>query len=273
MGSFPHELPGYQHISGAAAREVFSRSELGGQAGCRAPGLRIPNMFDAGDRRGRFKGLYLQGEDILPVRSLDTRHVSAAMANMEIVIVQDLFPGGVGAFYALRLPAGLFLLWRRTAPSPTPSAASSAIRKVIQRRRTAMATGRIHPASPPRSFGLGWNLPQPSDPEIMDEIARPDAIVPQRLLREARLNWAPCSGRATTTRRKACRSCTSIALRTARANSVIDRICRDRREGGTALPAAADDGPHPVPVRHGGRAAPPPNRPSGPEDVLEIHPL
>ena len=62
MGSFPHELPGYRHVSDAArARAVRARS---GASSCEPePGLRIPNMFDAA-LDGQFKGLYVQGEDI-----------------------------------------------------------------------------------------------------------------------------------------------------------------------------------------------------------------
>ncbi len=45
MGSFPHELPGYQHVADATARQRFE--ELWGVPIDDEPGLRIPNMFDA----------------------------------------------------------------------------------------------------------------------------------------------------------------------------------------------------------------------------------
>lgn len=53
MGSFPHELPGYQHISGDKARAVFE--EDWGVKLDREPGLRIPSMFDSAIE-GLFKG-------------------------------------------------------------------------------------------------------------------------------------------------------------------------------------------------------------------------
>ena len=87
MGSFPHELPGYQHISGDGPRSVFE-ADWGVKLD-REPGLRIPNMFDAAVD-GTFKGLYVQGEDILQ-SDPDTKHVSAGLAAMELVVVQDLF--------------------------------------------------------------------------------------------------------------------------------------------------------------------------------------
>ena len=45
MGSFPHELPGYRHVSDDATREVFEA--IWGTKIDAEPGLRIPNMLDA----------------------------------------------------------------------------------------------------------------------------------------------------------------------------------------------------------------------------------
>jgi formate dehydrogenase major subunit len=61
MGSFPHELPGYRHVSDPKVRELFGK-EWGVTVGA-DPGLRIPNMFDAAVA-GQFKGLYVQGDDV-----------------------------------------------------------------------------------------------------------------------------------------------------------------------------------------------------------------
>ena len=62
MGSFPHELSGYRHIANDAARAMFEA--LWQKPLDPEPGLRIPNMLDAAVD-GSFKGLYVQGEDIL----------------------------------------------------------------------------------------------------------------------------------------------------------------------------------------------------------------
>ncbi|MEO8631351.1 MAG: molybdopterin-dependent oxidoreductase, partial [Betaproteobacteria bacterium] len=61
MGSFPHELPGYRHVSDATVRAPFEAAwkvQLDPE-----PGLRIPNMFDAA-LDGSFRGMYVQGEDL-----------------------------------------------------------------------------------------------------------------------------------------------------------------------------------------------------------------
>ncbi len=85
------------------------------------PGLRIPNMLDAAVD-GTFKALYVQGEDILQ-SDPNTKHVSAGLAAMECVIVQDLFLNETANYAHVFLPDRPSS--RRTAPSPTPSAASS----------------------------------------------------------------------------------------------------------------------------------------------------
>ena len=61
MGSFPHELPGYRHVSDDAVRARV-RGPVGHEA-LAEPGLRIPNMFDAAID-GTFRGLFVHGEDI-----------------------------------------------------------------------------------------------------------------------------------------------------------------------------------------------------------------
>src|SRR6185503_13474396 len=61
MGSFPHELPGYRHISDATVRGAFG--SVWGVKLEAEPGLRIPNMFEAA-LDGSFRGMYIQGEDL-----------------------------------------------------------------------------------------------------------------------------------------------------------------------------------------------------------------
>ena len=92
MGSFPHELPGYRHVSDDAARSMFEtlwKAPLDHE-----PGLRIPTMLDAA-LDGHFMGIYIQGEDILQ-SDPNTKHVAAAFAAMECVVVHDLFLTEIG---------------------------------------------------------------------------------------------------------------------------------------------------------------------------------
>src|ERR1700747_3187857 len=75
MGSFPHELSGYRHISLDEPREAFEH--LWGVKLSKEPGLRIPNMMDEAVD-GAFKGLYVQGEDIAQ-SDPDTQHITAGL--------------------------------------------------------------------------------------------------------------------------------------------------------------------------------------------------
>ncbi|MEO7027533.1 MAG: formate dehydrogenase subunit alpha [Caulobacteraceae bacterium] len=105
MGSFPHELTGYRHIGGAEVRAQFEAAW--GVALDPEPGLRIPNMLDAAVD-GSFKGLYIQGEDILQ-SDPNTRHVAAGLTAMECVVVQDLFMNETAALAHVFLPGSTFL--------------------------------------------------------------------------------------------------------------------------------------------------------------------
>ena len=105
MGSFPHELPGYRHISDTTVRAEFEAAwgvDLSPE-----PGLRIPNMFEAA-LGGSFKGLYCQGEDIVQ-SDPNTQHVSSALEAMECIVVQDIFLNETAKYAHVLLPGSSFL--------------------------------------------------------------------------------------------------------------------------------------------------------------------
>lgn len=105
MGSFPHELPGYQAVGDDHLRGEFEQA-WGTKLDCE-PGLRIPNMFDAAIA-GHFKGLYCQGEDIAQ-SDPNTQHVQAALKSLECLIVQDIFLNETAKFAHVFLPGSSFL--------------------------------------------------------------------------------------------------------------------------------------------------------------------
>lgn len=105
MGSFPHELSGYRHISNPDTRKIFNDAwgiELQAE-----PGMRIPNMFDSAIV-GEYRGLFVQGEDIAQ-SDPNTSHVHAALRAMDMVIVQDLFLNETSKFAHVFLPGTSFL--------------------------------------------------------------------------------------------------------------------------------------------------------------------
>src|ERR1700710_544578 len=87
MGSFPHELPGYRHVSDASARQAFE--DLGGKTLDREAGLRIPNVLDAATP-GPYRAMFVQGEDIAQ-SDPNVTHVKAALGALDLLVVQDLF--------------------------------------------------------------------------------------------------------------------------------------------------------------------------------------
>src|SRR6202011_4728594 len=105
VGSFPHELTGYRHVSDPKLRADFENEWH--VAIDPEPGLRIPNMFDAA-LDGSFKGIYIEGEDIAQSYP-NTNHVAAALQAMEIVIVHDIFLNQTANYAHVFLPGSSFL--------------------------------------------------------------------------------------------------------------------------------------------------------------------
>ena len=161
MGSFPHELPGYRHVSRPEVRGIYE--SLWGVPIQPEPGLRIPNMFDAA-LGGSFKGLYVQGEDIAQ-SDPNTQHVEAALRSMELVVVHDLFLNETARFAHVFLPGASFLEKDGTF--------TNAERRI----------NRVRPVMPSRvgkdewqvvcdiATAMGYPMSYAAPSQIMDEIA------------------------------------------------------------------------------------------------------
>ena len=162
MGSFPHELPGYRHVSDATARAEFE-SEWGVELEAE-PGLRIPNMFDAATD-GLFRGLYVQGEDIVQ-SDPDTQHVARAMESLECLIVQDLFLNETAKFAHVFLPGSSFL--EKDGTFTNAERRISRVTKVMQ----PMAGLADWETTQALSNALGYPMNYKDPSEIMDEVAR-----------------------------------------------------------------------------------------------------
>ena len=167
MGSFPHELPGYRHISDAATRKLF---EGDWQVTLDAePGLRIPDMLDAA-LDGSFRALYVQGEDILQ-SDPNTHHVAAGLKAMDCVIVHDLFLNETADYAHVFLPGSTFL--EKTGTFTNAERRIQMVRKVIEPANGPSGQGledwQVTQALA-NALGLDWNYANSA--EIMDEVAR-----------------------------------------------------------------------------------------------------
>ncbi|MBP6442795.1 MAG: formate dehydrogenase subunit alpha [Gemmatimonadales bacterium] len=161
MGSFPHELPGYRHISDSTVRGSFEAAwdvPLDPE-----PGFRIPNMLAAAVS-GQFRGLFVQGEDIAQ-SDPDITHVTAALGSLDCLVVQDLFLNETAKFAHVFLPGTAFLEKDGTF--------TNAERRI----------NRVRPAMPPKpglfeweavcrlATAMGYPMHYDSAAQIMDEIA------------------------------------------------------------------------------------------------------
>jgi formate dehydrogenase major subunit len=186
MGSFPHELPGYRHVSDTTVRDIFEKAwnvELDPE-----PGLRIPNMFNAAIE-GTFKGMFIQGEDIAQ-SDPNLKHVTAALENMDMIIVQDLFLNETAAFAHVFLPGTSFL-----EKDGTFTNAERRINRVRQ-VKAPMQGKQEWQVVAELAQAMGYDMRYNNAAEIMDEIA---SITPtfsgvsfKRLDEVGSLQW-PCN--------------------------------------------------------------------------------
>jgi len=162
MGSFPHELPGYRHISDDEVRSLFEKDW--GVPLDPEPGMRINNMLDAAVD-GVFKALYVQGEDILQ-SDPNTQHVAAGLEAMELVIMHDLFLNETANYAHVFLPGSTFL--EKNGTFINAERRIQPVRKVMEPvpgyedwEVTQLLANRM---------GADWSYTHPA--EIIDEIAR-----------------------------------------------------------------------------------------------------
>jgi formate dehydrogenase major subunit len=190
MGSFPHELAGYRHLS-----DEVTRNQFGAEWGVTIdpePGLRIPNMLEAA-LDGSFKALYVQGED--PAQSdPNTQHVTAGLAAMECVVVQDLFLNETAKYAHVFFPGSSFL--EKDGTFTNAERRISLVRKVME-PLGGLADWEVTVRFAKALGYEGMNYTHPS--QIMDEIAR---LTPTftgvsfgKLASEGSIQW-PCNENA-----------------------------------------------------------------------------
>ena len=186
MGSFPHELPGYQHVSDPIARGRFEA--VWGVKLDDEPGLRIPNMFDAAIA-GQFRALYVQGEDIAQ-SDPNTQHVEAALKALDCLIVQDIFLNETAKFAHVLLPGSSFL--EKNGTFTNAERRINRVRKVMP----AVAGKEDWEVTVDLANALGYTMNYNHPSEIMDEIA---SLAPsfagvsyEKLDKHGSLQW-PCN--------------------------------------------------------------------------------
>jgi formate dehydrogenase major subunit len=186
MGSFPHELPGYRHISDTTTRTQFESAW--GVTISPEPGLRIPNMFEAA-LDGSFKGLYCQGEDLVQ-SDPNTQHVTAALSAMECIVVQDIFLNETAKYAHIFLPGSSFL--EKDGTFTNAERRISRVRQVMP-PLSGLADWQV---TVKLSNALGYSMRYVSPEEIMKEIAELTptfrGVSYEKIERLGSLQW-PCN--------------------------------------------------------------------------------
>jgi formate dehydrogenase major subunit len=161
MGSFPHEFPGYRHVSDSATRELFETAW--GRELLAEPGLRIPNMLAAAVD-GTFRGIFVQGEDIAQ-SDPNTTHVQAALEAMDCVVVQDLFLNETAAYAHVFLPGTSFL--EKDGTFTNAERRLNRVRPVMKETTGLSEWEAVCRLATAMGYDMGYSGPD----KIMDEIA------------------------------------------------------------------------------------------------------
>jgi formate dehydrogenase major subunit len=163
MGAMPNLLPGYQALDDPAV--IKRAKKLWGIAPPLEAGLTIPEMIDA-SAIGSIRGLWIQGEDIAQSDPNQT-HVIAALKNLDLLVVQELFMSETAKLAHLVLPAAGALEQDGTFTNGE---------RRIQRVRAALSPiGQAKPdwrvaIKVANAMGAQWDYKSASS--VMDEVAQ-----------------------------------------------------------------------------------------------------
>ncbi|MBI4945571.1 MAG: formate dehydrogenase subunit alpha [Bacteroidetes bacterium] len=105
MGAQPHQGAGYADVTDSESNQRYNAFY-----GAILPlhiGLKIPEMFDAAIE-GKLKALWIIGEDVVQTDP-NTHKVMKALANLNLLIVQELFMTETAKMATVILPAASFL--------------------------------------------------------------------------------------------------------------------------------------------------------------------
>jgi len=123
-------------------------------------------MFD-GAIAGTYRGMFVQGEDIAQ-SDPNTTHVKAALASLDLLIVQDLFLNETAAFAHVFLPGTSFL--EKDGTFTNAERRINRVRPVM----APMSGKREWQVACELATAMGFPMGYDSDAQIMDEIAATD---------------------------------------------------------------------------------------------------
>ncbi|HFB98377.1 MAG TPA: formate dehydrogenase subunit alpha, partial [Bryobacterales bacterium] len=185
-GLIPMVFPDYRPVSDPDARhdlEALWNAPLDDR-----PGLTVVEIMNAA-RAGDIRGMYIMGEN--PAMSdPDLTHTRAALAGLEHLVVQDIFPTETAMFADVILPAAAWPEKRGTVTNSN--------RQIQMGRPAVPPPGEARPdwwiiCEIARRLGLEWNIEGPQDvfAEMKRAMRSLDNITWERLEREGSVTY-PC---------------------------------------------------------------------------------
>lgn len=163
MGALPNLFTGYKPVNDPEVRAHVKG--IWGKLPPESPGLTIPEMIDAA-ADGRIRALWIQGEDVAQ-SDPNQAHVIAALENLDLLVVQELFMTGTAERAHLVLPAAASLEQDGTF--------TSGERRIQRVRQAVPPPGDARPdwravCDVANAMGAEWDYSGPA--AVMDEIAR-----------------------------------------------------------------------------------------------------
>ncbi|MEW6673207.1 MAG: formate dehydrogenase subunit alpha [Thermodesulfobacteriota bacterium] len=189
LGALPNVFPGYQRVNDPAVLAKFKSAwggELSGETG-----LTLTDMFRAA-HEGRIKALFIVGENPM-MSEPDLQHAKAALAKLDFLVVQDIFPTETARMADVVLPAASFA--EKDGTFTSTERRVQLVRKAVEPPGEARLDWEIIDAL---SEKLGRPFSYKSSSDIMDEIASVTPIYGgishKRLGETGGLQW-PCRTR------------------------------------------------------------------------------
>lgn len=161
MGAEPSSFPGYRHVSDVNTKEIFEKAW--GVKLDDIPGMRLPDMLRAA-LNGRFKGIYIMGEDIVQTDP-DSNRIIESLKSMDTVVVHDLFKTATSEYAHVILPGSSFLEKDGTFTNWE--------RRIQRVRKILKPAGGLQDWQIISEFSkfFGYSMPYSHPSEIMEEIA------------------------------------------------------------------------------------------------------
>jgi formate dehydrogenase major subunit len=156
VGLIPMMYPDYQRVDDGAAKAKFEA--LWGRTLDGKPGLTVVEIMDA-VHAGQIRGMYIMGEN--PAMSdPDVAHARRALAELEMLVVQDIFLTETGYLADVILPASAFP--EKTGTFTNTDRSVQLGRQALEPPGEARQDLRII-VDMARQLGLDWKYKKPSD--------------------------------------------------------------------------------------------------------------